>query len=505
MTIVNQSAKRTVQGNGAQTVFDYNFLIPTASAAELYFSDEETGNSYLLSPASWSLSGANNPLGGTFTYPRDTSQAPLKSTQRLTLRRIVPNTQNTALNNQSGYTPRAVEGGLDWAVMQVQQLAAEQGNALRLWPANEAIPPLPFLSAADRANTIIGFDGDGDPMIVLGAVGQALVSPFGGTLIAAPSPSAARGLLEIAPTWGGAAGGTANAPTISLNPPITAYAAGQAFEFISNAAANTGAVTLSVNGLGAVAINKGDGTVPLVAGDIPASHVIVVQYDGTRFRLTSPVPYALVDASVTTGKIADAAVTTAKLAVAAVTTEKLAANIGTPVVLATAVASASASLDITGVFSDAYDRYELELLNLLPAVNDGTMILRIGTGVGPTWQSGSSYNNAIFGITDSSSGIPASLTTAIYLSWPGGGGAGVSNVAATGGVSGRVSFCNPEVATVYPSFDVETRHIYSTGPRASSIRGSGVYVGAAAITGLRVLSSLGNITSGLVRLLGYRK
>jgi hypothetical protein len=178
---------------------------------------------------------------------------------------------------------------------------------------------------------------------------------------------------------------------------------------------------------------------------------------------------------------------------------------GSSVLLAEAIANNSATLDLTGVFSNTYDRYELELLNLLPAVNDGTMILRVGTGAGPTWQSGSSYNNAIFGITDSSSGIPASLTTAIYLSWPGGSGAGVSNVAATGGVSGRVSFCNPEVTTIYPSFDVETRHIYATGPRASSIRGSGIYAGTTAITGLRVLSSLGNITSGSIRLLAYRK
>jgi hypothetical protein len=178
---------------------------------------------------------------------------------------------------------------------------------------------------------------------------------------------------------------------------------------------------------------------------------------------------------------------------------------GSSVLLAEAIANNSATLDLTGVFSNTYDRYELELLNLLPAVDDGTMILRVGTGAGPTWQSGSSYNNAIFGITDSSSGIPASLTTAIYLSWAGGSGAGVSNVAATGGVSGRVSFCNPEVTTIYPSFDVETRHIYATGPRASSIRGSGIYAGATAITGLRVVSSTGNITSGSIRLLGYRK
>jgi hypothetical protein len=499
MTIVNQSAKRTVQGNGAQTVFDYNFLIPSASAAELYFSDEETGDSYLLSPASWSLSGANNPLGGTFTYPRDTSQAPLKSTQRLTLRRTVPNTQNTALNNQSGYAPKAVEGGLDWAVMQVQQLAAEQGNALRLWPANETIPPLPFVSAADRANKIIGFDGDGDPTIVLGSVGQALVSPFGGTLIAAPSPSAARGLLEITPSWGGTAGGTANAPTISLNPPITAYTAGQEFEFISNAAANTGAVTIDVNGLGAVAVNKGDGTVPLAAGDIPASHVITVRYDGTRFRLTSPVPYALVDASVTTGKIADAAVTTGKIADAAVTTAKLAANIGAPVVLAEAVANASAALDITGAFSDTFDRYELELIDLLPATNNVTAWLRVGTGVGPTWQAGASaYNWHLFVIGTSTNTTQQGPAQQIGLS----NANSVGNIAG-GGINGTLRFYSPD-ATKFPRFEINSLVITDAATSQANV-GGGVYLTATAITGLRFLFSSGNITSGSIRLLGYRK
>ncbi len=88
--------------------------------------------------------------------------------------------------------------------------------------------------------------------------------------------------------WGGTAGGTANALTISLNPPITAYAAGQEFRFISGAAANTGAVTLNINGLGAVAVNKGDGTLALTAGNLPASVSVTVEYDGTRFRLKSP-------------------------------------------------------------------------------------------------------------------------------------------------------------------------------------------------------------------------
>jgi hypothetical protein len=88
--------------------------------------------------------------------------------------------------------------------------------------------------------------------------------------------------------WGGTAGGTANAATISLNPPLAAYAAGQAFRFQTNAAANTSAVTLNVNSLGAVAVNKGDGTTALGAGDLPASAIVTVVHDGTRFRLIDP-------------------------------------------------------------------------------------------------------------------------------------------------------------------------------------------------------------------------
>jgi hypothetical protein len=299
-----------VQGNGSQTVFDYNFIIPSPGAAELYLSDEEAGLSYLLPASSWSLSGVNNPLGGTFTYPRDTSGSPLKETQKLTLRRVVPNTQNTALTNQSGYTPKTVEGGLDWVVMQVQQIAADLANVLRLWPANEAIPPLPFLSAADRANKIVGFDGGGAPMFVSGPVAQALVSPFGGTLIAAPSPSAARdvlgvspfggtliaadtaaaarGVLGVVPAWGGTAGGTANALTVSIDADITSYYAGLEIDFISGASTNTGPVTLNVNSLGAVSVNKGDGTAALAAGDMPASAMVTAVHDGARFRLVAP-------------------------------------------------------------------------------------------------------------------------------------------------------------------------------------------------------------------------
>lgn len=87
--------------------------------------------------------------------------------------------------------------------------------------------------------------------------------------------------------WGGTAGGTANALGVTLSPAITAYVAGLTIRFLTGASANTGAVTLAVNGLSALAINTGDGTAPLAPGDLPPGSLVTVVHDGTRFRLLS--------------------------------------------------------------------------------------------------------------------------------------------------------------------------------------------------------------------------
>jgi hypothetical protein len=55
--------------------------------------------------------------------------------------------------------------------------------------------------------------------------------------------------------------------------------------FINGAAANTGAATLDVDGLDAVAIRKGDGSADLDPGDLSASALVTVVHDGTVFRL----------------------------------------------------------------------------------------------------------------------------------------------------------------------------------------------------------------------------
>ena len=68
-----------------------------------------------------------------------------------------------------------------------------------------------------------------------------------------------------------------------MSPVLSAYAAGQMFYFVA-AGANTGPVTLNIDGLGARAVTR-DGATALAAGDINSGEIVVVVYDGTRFQM----------------------------------------------------------------------------------------------------------------------------------------------------------------------------------------------------------------------------
>jgi hypothetical protein len=77
--------------------------------------------------------------------------------------------------------------------------------------------------------------------------------------------------------------GSTNTLKIALVPPITAYADGQVF-FVKVLNTNTGAATLNVDNIGAIAIKK-RGVVDLEAGDYDGGSVIAVAYHSGAFHL----------------------------------------------------------------------------------------------------------------------------------------------------------------------------------------------------------------------------
>jgi len=81
-----------------------------------------------------------------------------------------------------------------------------------------------------------------------------------------------------------AAGSDAYAVTLTNFP--AAYTTGQRVTFKADVA-NTGACTLAINGLAAVAIKLDDGSDP-GDGDIQAGAIVTVQHDGTNWQLVTP-------------------------------------------------------------------------------------------------------------------------------------------------------------------------------------------------------------------------
>ena len=82
-------------------------------------------------------------------------------------------------------------------------------------------------------------------------------------------------------------GGTANAIELGTSTTVNVtYTAGLELWFVPTAA-NTGAVTIDLNGLGVKDLTK-IGTVALAAGDLQSGEMAHVIYDGTRFQLVSP-------------------------------------------------------------------------------------------------------------------------------------------------------------------------------------------------------------------------
>ena len=160
MTIGSETVKIVVSGDGANTIFNYNFLIPDAGQAALYFTSV-AGVTSLVAPSNYTVNDYGSPSGGSFVYPL--SGAKLAVGEKLTLIRRVPYQQPTNLTNQGAYYPETVEDGLDILDMQSQQLAELAGRSLRIAVPENALLDRPGPQA--RALKVLAFDADGLPIM----------------------------------------------------------------------------------------------------------------------------------------------------------------------------------------------------------------------------------------------------------------------------------------------------------------------------------------------------
>lgn len=148
MTVETEERLVVYRGNGLTTIFPFEFDIPEADFATVTIQDFDTGTILdTLTPGTYTLNGVGNPLGGNVVYPLDATPV-LDDTKQLVIVRTVPYTQEMSISNQGGFHPEVLEEQLDLIVMQIQQIAEQQGRSLIVNPGQD-VPDLTAIAAAE--------------------------------------------------------------------------------------------------------------------------------------------------------------------------------------------------------------------------------------------------------------------------------------------------------------------------------------------------------------------
>ncbi len=217
MTLATTSTKAVAQGNGANTTWPFTFLIPAMDSIVVSLVDIASGNITVIAPAYFSVTGLGNPTGGAVTYPL--SGSPVAATSYVVVQRTVSETQETDFTLQGAVYPTDIEDALDYVTMICQQLQSQVNQSIVFSPADTVTPVLPSKTA--RANLLLGFNANGDPVAVSGPLAAGTtVSAAMIPVVTAPTTAAALTALGLPGTlldllipagtvWDYAAGGTA--------------------------------------------------------------------------------------------------------------------------------------------------------------------------------------------------------------------------------------------------------------------------------------------------------
>lgn len=188
-----------------------------------------------------------------------------------------------------------------------------------------------------------------------------------------------------------------------------------------------------------------------------------------------------------------------------VTAPNITGGSATWVVLSSQAASNSATIDFTSVLTSTYDRYWITLDSLTSQNDDKQLQMVIGTGAGPTYQTGAgayswSQTSEIAGL-DVQSGNSAD--TQILLTQPTGGTTALGN--ATGeNLTGEIFFSDPDAANHFTNFSYQVSYNRAVDSLAYHSMGGGFYKTTTAVTALRFLFDAGNIVSGRLTLYGLK-
>jgi len=159
MTISTTTIKNSYSGNGSTSAFTYTFKITDDDDIQVIIRSSTGNETVKTKTTHYTVSGVGNANGGTITFTAGNIPA---NTQTVILRRATPQTQELDLIENSDLPSDSLENSYDKLTSIAQELQEQIDRSIKLSRTNAMTSTEFLVGAADRANKILAFDGNGE-------------------------------------------------------------------------------------------------------------------------------------------------------------------------------------------------------------------------------------------------------------------------------------------------------------------------------------------------------
>jgi len=157
MTVASDINKTRFLGSNSAGPFSFGFKFFQNEEILVVQMDADGIETALTEGADYTLTGAGLETGGVINLSEV-----LLTGEELIVYRVLDILQATSFINQGAFYPELHELAFDKLCMMIQQVSEETGRAIKM-PVSHFGPFT--VPGVDRANTLIGFDGDGNPIL----------------------------------------------------------------------------------------------------------------------------------------------------------------------------------------------------------------------------------------------------------------------------------------------------------------------------------------------------
>ena len=197
MAVSTTTATKQYSGDGSTVSFPTVFAFLANADIQITHRDSSGTETVWVENTQYTLTGAEVSSGGTVTVDTSPTDYTPASGETITIERITAETQGTEYPEGGAFPAKAHETALDRATMLVQQATAKIARTLKYPVTDASTLSAEIPNSDDRADTMLGFDSNGEPKVVADASDSAAAAAVSATAAAVSAAAAANSAKTV--------------------------------------------------------------------------------------------------------------------------------------------------------------------------------------------------------------------------------------------------------------------------------------------------------------------